>query len=183
MSNIPQFASVAVNGNFTPTRYPFGSAYNPGGSTLYQATVTLDNAQIKALPSVSWPVVPAPGSGKTVRVVTGRMIINTLAGAYTNVDSTALLFLFYSPAGVSASNNVEAQPNFEVASKRVIDLTPPGLSQTPPDFLLENSGAYADLDNTGLVFGIYNANTGDFTGGNAANTLQIAVTYTILTLS
>lgn len=151
---------------------------------IHQAVRTLTDAEIQALPTTAPLIVPAPGSGQMHRFISGVIVLDTTAGAYTNVDLQTILYLFYEAQGFSASNNVFASSDaLTVAQQTVINLTPIVRGQPENDPQIEDHAPLSAVDGQPLLFGIYNANPGDFTGGHPANTMRIAVTYLTIDLS
>lgn len=59
------------------------------GSSIFQATITLNNAQIKALPSTPVEILPAPGEGKVILPIGMVFVLDCSAGAYDNVANAS----------------------------------------------------------------------------------------------
>jgi len=159
------------------------------GQGVAQAfTTTLTNAQILATPTTTGiQLVAAPGSGHTLIPLAVLLAKSFTAGAYTNIDPTAKLFVGYGPATPTASyaatNTVglidEAGFTFFGAADFETFNMPTGAIEDgnggggvfPP------SGA--DLRNLALTICSTNGALGNFTGGNAANTLAVTVVYAV----
>lgn len=173
-----------------------GVAPTFSGVVLARSIVTLSDAQIKALPTTGIQVVAAQGSGFRAKVLSVSVYLNTAAGAYTNVDAT------YSAIALSASgfgltngivNDSAAAPalsqmsNFlGVAAAQTADLGVPAVYATDDPGSLEwvlsgdsanGATATSSFDNVAVLIGADNNGSGDFTGGNAANTMKVVVYY------
>lgn len=153
---------------------------------IYQRKTILTDAQIKALPTTFIEVVPAAGEGKMVLLHNALIRSNQTAGVYTNVDTNTNMFIAFSDeAGgwqdhasnpfifLSASSDRFAILSSPISAYTIApnsDIMPPYIAQS-----FTNS-----FNNVGLVLVIDNA--GDLTGGNAANTLEVTVFYSIVDL-
>jgi hypothetical protein len=140
--------------------------------TIYKKTVTLTNAQIKALPSTDVEIVPAPGTGKVIQYVSVRASIDASAGDYTNVHADANFFLQYvgGTAFTLAAEDFWYHPGGPALS---------GYFQSDESV---GPGLYnlSDYENRAIATNANNSGQGDFTGGNAANSLTITVWYGVM---
>lgn len=167
--------------NDVMTRVGSGAEFKPpsggGASILHQATVELTDAQIKALPTTSVQIVAAPGANKLLlfeRAVLQSNLVSpyTNLSAYSGGDGTINIT---TPEGdnLIVSDYMESATSIMADSRifimgRNVKTNADGLS-------------FGGLDpevNGGFFIQAYN--TGDFTGGDAANTLRVSVTYYIL---
>lgn len=150
------------------TMFP-GLAGGGAGGGLLSATVTLTDAQIKALPTTPVQVLAAPGAGKYYKIFGAQIITDTSAAAYTNVSASGLITVQLSDSNQNFSCNngiLEEQDVFygDLAPDTSLNVSP--LSNT------ENNAINISSVNSG----------GDYTGGNAANTLEVVVYYIIVDL-
>lgn len=163
-----------------------------GGSLVQRATVTLTNAQIKALPTTGITVVAAPGPGFWLSVLAVDYSSDFTAGAYTNIDAT------YSDLHVGWGS--------EYAGGYLVDdsATTPVLTDVTDLFGNTTQGIvqgvrYSDcvpvagaagyvraypilrstVANGALTVKMDNNGSGDLTGGNAANSLKVTVLYVV----
>ncbi len=199
-------AAVFAGGNIgAATATSLTSAAGADGcfGWVCRKTVTLTDAQIKALPSTAVELLPAPGAGKANLPLDGFMVVNTSAGAYTNVsyltDGGITAMYFTSSAyGLPAVDPLTTGLNGFTKSIRLAaanvrtylagdtEVTL-GIAQagTPKS---GTSGANAGVmdENTALTVLIdnydsdYSVDRGNFTGGNAANTLKIVMFYSVV---
>lgn len=144
---------------------------------LHQATVELTDAQIKALPTTGVQIVAAPGENKLIRPTYVAMLLNNTAGAYTNASANAALIF-----DVGTQTALFFDENYNAAltgsDSVVLALTP--LQYVEAAQVIGNlEGLLVNMVNGALkIAGINTA--GNWTGGNAANTLRVSVTYYIL---
>lgn len=149
----------------------------PVSQVLY-TDVTLTNAQIKAIPSTPFQIVPAAGAGKIVCFEDSRLLLDATAGAYTGIGTTSQLSFHVSTWRQSNSFDEVDQGAFIDASKIHLLRIP------PPTSNLGGGGVwYGDLPdvvNQPLVLKWNNDGTVDLSGGNAANSLKITLFYTVI---
>lgn len=134
-------------------------------------TVTLTDAQIKALPTTIPDVVPAQ-AGKILRFLSAHLLWDSRAGAYTNLDNDLYMVFRYS-AGDTVSEAAFVGGLLETSDKTSSDVTAKAAG---------NESLLAGTENRALQLHVNNAASGNFTGGNAANTLKVTVLYTIIDL-
>ena len=133
-------------------------------------TITLTNAQILTLPTTPIQVIPPQGLNKAI-LVTGAFLKFTNAGDYTNVTNNILILQTNSaPFNVKhLSFKYVGLGDGEPLSYGIA--TPFGDSNyLTPDM----------VNNIGIA--IASQNTGNFTGGNAANTIELTLFYNIINL-
>jgi len=173
-----------------------GVAVGGGTSLLQVATVTLTDAQIKALPHPTpIEIVAAPGVGKMLAFVYAQLQTNFAGATYSGSANNDYLGLFMlndgSPSGAGSSallfNGAEGSPAglnaFLSNSGRVWPLIPWFAYDTAwggPD-PSQSGYAQGSFENKGLYLFASNA-AGDFTGGHANNTLKCVVYYLIVDL-
>ena len=161
------------------------------GEPLQKATVTLTDAQIKALPSnvTGIELIPELGGDKLIKLVGGVYRANFAGGAYTNMSvGNAYLALSWFKAGaivfdtsyliVNSSEENLLTAMFGGALDLLFHITP--LAYYDADYKLIGSQSFPpNAIGAGLSVSAFN-DAGDFTGGNAANSLKISVAYMIL---
>lgn len=154
------------------------------------AAKTLTNAQILALPTAAIEIIPAQGANTIIVPQFAWLYLHWVAD-YDNIGSTSRLGFEYGTS--SASTLVSLQ---EAIASSVSNLLVDGASH--PAFLglnfemntaasgVTKSGVGQFLDDPDTInsaIKIYAVNsgshTGNFTGGNAGNTLQVSVSYLV----
>ena len=155
-----------------------------GSEQFKKATVSLTDAQVKALPTTIVEIVAAPGPGKVL--IPTYVLLRLLAAVdYANIDGDAYLKVDHGLGGAfvsllfQASGFVSAflQPGDPTdgihASMLPTQVKHPVTSMSGAD-----TGFYdSDIVNKALAMSAYNGASGDFTGGNAANVLTVTVFY------
>jgi hypothetical protein len=142
-------------------------------------TVTLTDAQIKALPTTPVETVATPGAGKILLPLSVTYHAN-FAAAYTNVDPTAAVHVIFDGGSVLefgrglflAQAGQWAHGNVGYFRRGQLD----GQANAALAF------AHAGLDDTALTIAIDNNSAGVLTGGNSANTLTVQTRYIVLDL-
>lgn len=156
-------------------------------SILRSSTITLTDAQIKALPSTPISILAAPGVGFRNRIL-GLSLIADIITPYTNIDpvyadaqfsgGTFLNGPIDDPATVPPLAQFTAL--FGTAGKRIYDLISPYAETHGTGIAYVQSLCEDDsyINNTPTTIFMTNG-AGDLTGGNAGNTLKITIYYCI----
>lgn len=160
------------------------------GDSVETATVELTNAQIKALPTTGIEIVAAQGPGKLIVPVITVLHVDTAAGAYTNVSGDASSFarLWYGVNDFASLRTDRGLAGFDLTSVfvngRVTVFSPMLLvgTSSPPAIVAPDIYAGSDIINEPIVLKVNNTD-GDFTGGNAANSMQVVCNYIVVDLS
>lgn len=185
-ANRPDVADVPIGTEYyatdTALRWKSDGAtwLNDGAASaglIEQVTVTLTNAQIKALPTTAVEILAAPAAGTTVVAIAARYYFNWTAD-YTNIDGLA---------SIRIADTSDSQIYFDLlvesALTQVSDLLAQGestvVSLTPTEVTMMLK---TEVDGQGIILRADNNVSGDFTGGNAANTLKLTVFYSLLDL-
>lgn len=158
---------------------------------LYRATVTLTDAQIKALPTTPITIVAAPGSGLALLPLYGGLFSKTTSGAYTNIDaagytevlvgaSALILATVPNDAAITNGSTTRLTQLLGSTTPRYAPLVPymdtEDVDQWGPIPHLVDTAAITDLP---MTIDISNGGSGNLTGGNAANALKVVVFYAI----
>ena len=155
---------------------------NPSEVTVLLQTVVLSDAQIRALPTTPFTIVPAPGVGKKVVPITADITLDNQAGAY---DATSSGERFWQLVYVTAPNPTETSGLFSVNALTVAgvwagSIPALGTFNANEGYLQAALTGAENIENTALAIGdVYNG-VDDYTGGNAANSLKVSVLYAII---
>jgi hypothetical protein len=175
-----------VSGNLPLANLPTNFAQT------FVSTTQLTDSQIKALPTTAITLVAAPASGKIIIPIQAFLKMNASAGAYTNINTGAVA---NQARWVLTTNGNEfsAQIYNDTASSNTmlsdfIGTTTPRFIHLYPFFANEESvyGIYtypldvSGFDAQALTLKAINTTNGNYTGGNAANTLSVSVIYLVL---
>lgn len=161
-----------------------------GTLPLFFQTVTLTNAQIKALPTTPVVVVPAPGAGKMILPVARAINKPTFAAPYTNQSAPntqpyAVLTWGDEVGYASAWMPDDDDPSLGQFSK-LFDAAPQvfvldSYSDTAATWGLVSQAQSFNAENLPVKLFVSNA-AGDFTGGHADNVLVVTVVYCVVDL-
>lgn len=166
-----------------------GAGGGGGSLVLALGSATLTDAQIKALPTTPVTLVAAPGAGK-VLVPVHAVLALRWTGDYSNINAAATLTLGTgnnaTMAVLSESVNSAVTLLLANASNTVSLMLPEGYvgaSTFAPIFSSPGGDLDTSFINQPLGLSATNPAAGNFTGGNAANSLKVSVLYYTLTLS
>lgn len=159
----------------------------PTAVTVLSQSITLTDAEIKTSPTVPIVIVPATEvlnySGLPTRLplpLVFSVSINTLAGAYTDVNGAA--FYVLAIGSDWSTNGLEADQNLMAPlqnSARVVGATN-SFNQEIVSTLIEPLKIQAgSLQDNALAFALQNFAV-NLTGGDPANSMKVTVLYTII---
>ncbi len=161
------------------------------GVQLCATTITLTDAQIKALPTTPITVVAAAGASTLIQPQFAYLFAKTSAGAYTNINAAGSLTLAVS--GYGGMGFVPNDASITAGSKtRLTDLLGSATNhqtQLSAYFDTEGVDGWGPVGvvqtmtsgvNQPLQVTLSNGGSGNLTGGNAANTLTVVVTYVVV---
>ncbi len=140
-------------------------------------TVTLTNAQIKALPTTPVSVIATGGAG-TILLPLGVTYTGHFQTAYTNVDIAAALEIRF-----AGSSDSELGRGHFIAQSGQWKYGSVGLTEQVAlrgQFAADLAFSLLGFDDTALVVGLANAALGNLTGGHANNTLAVRTQYIVI---
>jgi hypothetical protein len=164
---------IAVNGDAADTNT--GDVQIP----IFKSKVILTDSQIKGLTTSDGHVilVPAPGAGKSVHIYKAILVTKFTAGVYVAAEIAAGPFLGMQTAPASVVKLTKDADCTWLFENAVED----GLAElVTNDLLSDNKSSF---ENRPVVVYIQPAGGVDeLSGGNAANTLEVTVFYSIVDL-
>lgn len=156
-------------------------------TTLKVANVVLTDTQIKALPTTPFELIASPGVSSRISLINADLYLDASAGAYTNISSSSMGYIRLGSTLVSSYFGDDSSPS---SSRLVYFLGQSAIKQATllpyiiPDIVSGWGNTpniiTGDLTNDAMELYVDNAGLGDFTGGNAANTLTINIAYMVL---
>jgi hypothetical protein len=167
-----------------------GETYEDPLVAVRSKTITLTNAQIKALPTTSIEVVPAPGAGKMLMFHSAHLLCDATAGVYTNIDGAGgymsirytgqgdISTLLVKDSGVGATAFSLGGLVEQAGNVRWATLTPYHAGADASYGLIANGDAVQE--NTGFSVRFRNYSNGDLTGGHADNYMRVTVNYSVI---
>lgn len=149
-----------------------------GASILHQVTVTLTNAQIKALPTTAITIAGAPGANRITWPVTGLGVLDTSAGAYA-ADGDASWVLFTEGNYISAPVTVVAE--LQAAQVSIVQFQPAYIMGGGGFVGIPTGDRYDGPSITNKALQIKDDWMGvaDYINGHASNTLTICVEFRV----
>lgn len=158
-------------------------AANGGGDSPFRvATVTLNNTQIRALPTTGVELIPAQGPNTVVQPVVIFGVMDTTGGAYTNTADASFV-LMQGPDWISSTSNVVSILT-EVGDRRPFWMVMPRATVGAAPF----TGEVVAPVGLELLSNRINAPTkikddysggSNYTGGHASNTFRITIYYIV----
>lgn len=150
-----------------------------GAVPLYRVSVTITDAQIKAL-DVATVTIPdtAPGVGRVALPIGGVATLRNASGAYTNLGPGPFDQTWYCGWPTPAAPFVFWQPN----DPGIAGLGTPGSWVIPNGTGIPPPVPLAQLENQPLIIGAFYDFAGSLTGGNANNGATFIIDYRIVTL-
>jgi hypothetical protein len=152
---------------------------------LKRVSVTLTDAQIKALPTTPANLVAAPGAGKAILPLSGFALVKTPGYVgYANLDATSPGFYVEWFEGGSSSDPLMFGPRTQVQELIAGDWPAVIYPLEPVNATNDTKKTYGLDDapgiNAALRLRIPNAAAGNFTGGDAANSMIVTLLYVIV---
>jgi hypothetical protein len=147
-------------------------------------TVTLNNASIKTLPTIPVDLVAAPGAGKILVPISALFVLDTAAGAYTNLGTTTKAgWQLYSDSSSELSSILEMVTPLGGTTAFTCQAVIPRAQVGTTGYTGEITSAanpLADRSNKSIQLVDFWTDGGNYTGGNAANTVKITIFYAIV---
>jgi len=154
---------------------------------VYTSTVSLTDAQIKALPTTSITLVTAPAAGYRIVLIEASIQVNCIAGAYTNINADGYWVL---RLGTSEFSQYVANQTGDYtyvtdlltgADKNSVQLRTWLRSEVTPADGWGPLPATAGDTFAAVALSLFasNSGSGNYTGGHASNSGVVSVTYRI----
>lgn len=153
----------------------------PSTVTVLSATATLTNDEILHLPTTRILVVDAPGSGKMLVPIYGQVVLHDNAGAYTFPLGAVWQLLYGATGNAEITGLIDLPPTSEGAGETCA--FPPFAavgSGLTDGYLVTSLKPIEARENQGLYIGDNLNGVSDYTGGNAANSMDVTVLYAII---
>jgi hypothetical protein len=165
----------------------------PTQTIVFSKSTVLTNNQIKALPTTSIELVPAAGAGQVI-IPLQLYIAPNISVAYSNINSDAYCSFLQntrrlledipndSGNGLAYVNDLLGENNNLWVVHAALGYPIAALNNNWASFVtsINNVAAFA---NQPLQMVISNSDSGDFTGGDASNTIKVIVNYTVIDIS
>jgi hypothetical protein len=164
-----------------------GVVSGDAAAPLFIATVSLTNAQIKALPTTAIEIIAAPSANSRVKLIHVTYAFWFEHGAYTNVDTTLAELYLKTSAGTVLGGYLANDGGVSLttlttlfgAVSRTVD-APPMLSNTAGTYLVPViTGTPINGDGKAVQLFATNNGAGNFTGGHDSNILTVQAYYSV----
>jgi len=161
-------------------------------ASLRKATVTLTDAQIKALPTTGIELVQAPGDLKLINPISMVLHLADWTADYSNIHASSIISAVLGSAGavflpirelvVSGVSSLLAGggPDGTVAFSMLKFNAIAGGTYSQTGFAALTGPYESDVVNQALSLTCNNQGSGNFTDGNAAQSLRVTTYYTIV---
>jgi hypothetical protein len=160
---------------------------------IKHARVTLDNAQIKALPTTPVTLITAPAAGLEIVPILGRVRLDAAGGIYTNIneDYSAIAiywlgdFSTWALTGIVDDSSGSPRDLFKL-SQMLRNTANTSIRLIPYHDYFANGWVSAPVTETttteakALSIAADNNGSGNYTGGHTSNTLRIDLVYMVL---
>lgn len=159
----------------------------PPVGTLLTATKALTNAQVLALPTTSQEIIAAPAAGELIFPILALLHLDWTAD-YTNIAASCAIDMEWGASAASPLSVFDNQGNSSLdvllgdGGDTLGFLIPASFNQgNAENGVVIDASQVAAAVGANLGLFAFNAAAGDFTGGDAANVLNVTVFYFLLT--